>query len=415
MKKLLIVALLLNAGLLLAIWQQLSVVADVGSGGGVSPCEGDPTKYSLDTNDDGVVDLSDFVGGLNWFFSGGEAPRVCLATDDLEARIADLENAVDTLEATSVPDGEMRLVALEGQLPVDWGDIQNRPSGLDDGDDGLTAVVWSDIQERPAGLDDGDDVGLTSLIPQIAGFTFVETNAEGYPEYTHDASGIRFVRLPGGSFDMGSPATETGRFDEEGPVHTVSLSPFLIAKYEVTQSEYEAVMTGNTAGLDATPSFYTGDNLPVETVSWDDLHATDGFLERTGLVLPSEAQWEYACRAGTSGPYAGNGNLGDMGWYDGNSGGSTHDVGGKQANQFGLHDMHGNVFEWCEDNFKIEFYADDVPGFDPVSPTGIGSRVTRGASFSSSDFSDPRSADRCRDGPTRRLARIGFRPARPLP
>ena len=115
MKKLLIVALLLIAGLLFAFWQQLSVVAEVGCGGGGSSCEGDPTKYSLDTNDDGVVDLSDFVGGLNWFFSGGEAPRVCLATDDLEARIAELENAVDTLEATSVPDGEMRLVALEGQ------------------------------------------------------------------------------------------------------------------------------------------------------------------------------------------------------------------------------------------------------------------------------------------------------------
>ena len=131
---------------------------------------------------------------------------------------------------------------------------------------------WGDIQNRPSGLDDGDDVGLTSLIPLIqliAGFTFVETSAEGYPEYTHDASGIRFVRLPGGSFDMGSPATEPGRFGIEGPVHTVSLSPFLIAKYEVTQSEYEAVMTGNTAGLDATPSTFTGDNLPVEQVSWD--------------------------------------------------------------------------------------------------------------------------------------------------
>jgi formylglycine-generating enzyme required for sulfatase activity len=132
---------------------------------------------------------------------------------------------------------------------------------------------------------------------------------------------------------MGSPPDEEGRFTDEGPVHTVSLSPFLIAKYETTQAEYAAVMAGH-ATLSATPSQNVGsaplsDQRPVETVSWDDLNLTDGFLERTGLVLPSEAQWEYACRAGTSGPYAGNGVLDDMGWYDGNSGGSTHDVGTK--------------------------------------------------------------------------------------
>ena len=370
MRKLLIAALLLNAAFLFAIWQELSVVAEVGGGAGGSPCDADPTKYSLDTNADGNVDLSDFVGGLNWFFSGGEAPQVCLATDDLEARIA----------------------ALENQPPVAWSDIQNRPSGLDD----------------------GDDVGLTSLSPPIPGFTFVETNAEGYPEYTHDASGIRFVRLPGGSFDMGSPASEPERSTHEGPVHTVSLSPFLIAKYEVTQAEYAAVMTGNTAGLNATPSSATGDNLPVEQVSWDDLKNADGFLARTGLSLPSEAEWEYACRAGTSGPYAGNGNLDDMGWYDGNSGGSTHDVGGKLPNQFGLHDMHGNVFEWCEDVYKSDFYADEVPGFDPVSTSGSPLRVFRGGSWDDL-ATDCRSAIRTVSLPGFRLDYLGFRPARPLP
>jgi len=92
MRKLLIVALLLNAGFLFAIWQQLSVVAEVGGGAGASPCDTDQTKYSLDTNDDGGIDLSDFVFGLSWFFQGTEAPRVCLATDALEARIAALEN-----------------------------------------------------------------------------------------------------------------------------------------------------------------------------------------------------------------------------------------------------------------------------------------------------------------------------------
>ena len=325
MRKLLIVGVFLNAGLLFAIWQQLSVVAEVGSGAGVdSPCEGDATQYSLDTNDDGAVDLSDGIYFLSWFFSGTEAPRVCLATNDLEARIA-------ALESSSINNGEARIAAVEQGAPP------------------------------------------------VAGFTFVETNAQGYPEYDHDATGIRFVSLPGGSFGMGSPAGEPGRGDDEGPVHTVSLSPFMIAKYETTQAEYAAVMTGNTAGLNATPSFHTGDNLPVEQVSWDDLHLADGFLERTGLSLPSEAQWEYACRAGTPGefgqinqdPLGGSGMIGDVAWYAANSGGDgaagvvrTHDVGGKRANPFGLHDMHGNVAEWCEDTYVPDAYATPVPGFD---------------------------------------------------
>jgi len=352
MRKLLIVALLLNAGFLFAIWQQLSVVAEVGGGAGGSPCETDQTKYSLDTNDDGGVDLSDFVYGLQWFFQGTEAPRVCLATDDLEARVA----------------------ALEAQHPVD-------------------------------------------LNPVITGFTFVETNAQGYPEYDHNATGIRFVRLPGGSFDMGSPVSETGHITREGPVHTVSLSGFLIAKYEVTQAEYEAVMTSPPPGLSATPSFATGPNLPVERVSWDDLHLADGFLERTGLSLPSEAQWEYACRAGTPGPYAGTGNLDEMGWYGaggGNSGDQTHDVGTKQANQFGLHDLHGNVVEWCEDVFKSDFYSDEVPGFDPLSTSGSTDRVVRGG-FYLNGASSCRSAYRNFFDPGVRGSGLSFRPARPLP
>ena len=345
MKKLLIVALLLNAGLLFAIWQQLSVVAEVGSGAGAdSPCEGDATQYSLDTNDDGAVDLSDGIYFLSWFFSGTEAPRVCLATNDLEARIA-------ALESSSINNGEARIAAVEQGAPP------------------------------------------------VAGFTFVETNAQGYPEYTHDSSGIRFVSLPGGSFGMGSPAGEPGRGDDEGPVHTVSLSPFMIAKYETTQAEYAAVMTGNTAGLNATPSFHTGDNLPVEQVSWDDLHLADGFLERTGLSLPSEAQWEYACRAGTPGefgqinqdPLGGSGMIGDVAWYAANSGGDgaagvvrTHDVGGKRANPFGLHDMHGNVAEWCEDTYVPDAYATPVPGFNKIiilSGSGDCIRSIRGGSY----------------------------------
>ena len=249
----------------------------------------------------------------------------------------------------------------------------------------------------------------------IPGFTFFETNTEGYREYTHDSSGIRFVRLPGGAFDMGSPAGEAGRFSREGPVRTVSLSGFLIAKYEVTQKEYEGVMTENVVSLSVAPSRFTGPNLPVEMVSWVDLHSADGFFERTGLSLPSEAQWEYACRAGTSGPYAGNGTLEDMGWYSGNSGGMTHDVGGKQANQFGLHDMHGNVWEWCKDVYDPTFYGKSealLP--DPLATAGSVLRVNRGGDVYR--FTPHcRSAHRAADVPVHRDDDIGFRPILPLP
>ena len=353
MRKLLIVALLLNAVCLFAICQPLAVLAGSGSGGGSDPCSADPTKYALDSNDDGAVDLSDFVYGLSWLFSGGTAPLVCLDTTDLEASLAQAQ--------------------ADLALPAP-------PSG----------------------------------------FTFVERNAQGYDEYTHDSSGIRFVRLPGRSFEMGSPEGETGRIDSYEAMHTVWLTPFLIAKYEVKQSEYASVMTDPPAGLSATPSTATGANLPVEQVSWDDLHLADGFLARTDLSLPSEAQWEYACRAGTSGLYAGNGNIDDMGWYLGNSGGSSHDVGGKQANQFGLHDMHGNVYEWCEDVFKGDFYTDDVPGFDPVFTTGSGIRVVRGGHFNRNALA-ARSAYRGADGsdydfiPHVRFDFLGFRPVRQLP
>ena len=219
---------------------------------------------------------------------------------------------------------------------------------------------------------------------------------------------------------MGSPDTEEGRSSNEGPVHTVTLSPFLIAKYEVTQAEYEAVMAGNTAGLNPTPSDNYGNapldpQRPVEQVSFNDLQDADGFLARTDLSLPSEAQWEYACRAGQAGPFSGTGVLDDMGWQGQNAEGSHHPVGTKQANQFGLFDMHGNVYEWCEDFYNADFYnTDAATELDPVATSGSGFRVLRGGSFNS-PAAYCRSAVRSKNLPGSRIYRFGFRPARPLP
>src|SRR6266566_9619431 len=168
------------------------------------------------------------------------------------------------------------------------------------------------------------------------------------------------VFIPPGTFRMGSPTNEVDRYDMEGPQTAVTISRgYWMGKCEVTQGEYLAVMASN-------PSFITGDtNRPVEQVTWYDATNYCGVLtqreQAAGRIaadsvyrLPWEAEWEYACRAWTStrfsyGDDPGYTNLTNYAWYKGNSGSTTHPVGQKLPNPWGLYDMHGNVWEWCQD------------------------------------------------------------------
>ena len=126
-------------------------------------------------------------------------------------------------------------------------------------------------------------------------------------------------------------------------------------------------------------------------------------------------QWEYACRAGHPGQYSGTGNLGDMGWYSNSSRGTTHPVGQKMPNQFGLYDMHGNVLEWCEDVYHREFYSKpEAMRNDPVCTSGTPFRVLRGGSRHR-PFVECRSASRHQTDPSHRNPEVGFRPAAPSP
>ena len=148
--------------------------------------------------------------------------------------------------------------------------------------------------------------------------------------------------------------------------------------------------------------------MPVETVSWDDCQE---FCRQTGLKLPSEAEWEFACRAGTSGPFAGTGKLDAMGWYDENSADRTHPVGKKTPNDFGIHDMHGNVFEWCQDWYQEDFYAESAGVTDPLCTNpGSEGRVFRGGCWWS-DAGRCRSALRDGDFPWCRYVTFGLRPS----
>lgn len=165
------------------------------------------------------------------------------------------------------------------------------------------------------------------------------------------------VRIPAGEFNMGSPASEEGHMASESPVRHVRISKaFYLGRFEVTQLQYKEVI-----GTDA-PSRFHGDSLPVEGIHYREAHEFCRRLsERVGvpITLPTEAQWEYACRAGTKTRYYSGDNLADLdkaGWYRENSGGTTHPVGQKQANAWGLYDMHGNVWELCADLLEGDYH-----------------------------------------------------------
>ncbi|MCA2667173.1 MAG: SUMF1/EgtB/PvdO family nonheme iron enzyme [Microcystis sp. M114S2] len=166
---------------------------------------------------------------------------------------------------------------------------------------------------------------------------------------------LAMVELPGGKFMMGSPDSDPDARDNEKPQHQVQVNSFAIGKYPVTQAQYEAVMGTN-------PSYFKNNpQNPVEQVSWNDAQAFCKKLSQiTGKTyrLPTEAEWEYACRAGTTTRfYFGDdaNQLGDYAWYEGNSGGTTHPVGQKKPNAWGLYDISGNVWEWCEDNWHSTY------------------------------------------------------------
>ncbi len=222
--------------------------------------------------------------------------------------------------------------------------------------------------------------------------------------FTDNLNGVplEMIFVPGGSFKMGSPKGVGG--DYERPQRNVTVPDFYIGKYQVTQAQWEAVMGKN-------PSYFKGDpDLPVENVSWNDAKQfCEKLTKMTGenYRLPSEAEWEYACRAGTTGDYAGD--LDAMAWYSENSGGKTHPVGQKQHNAFGLYDMHGNVWEWCEDDWHDSYAGAPKDGRAWVDTPSRGSvRVFRGGGWHYGAVAC-RSASRGSYAPGIRCHNLGFR------
>ncbi|MCE8423946.1 MAG: formylglycine-generating enzyme family protein [Candidatus Methanoperedens sp.] len=220
--------------------------------------------------------------------------------------------------------------------------------------------------------------------------------------------GMEFVLIPAGEFDMGSASNDVDRKPNEEPVHRVKLSSALyFGKYEVTQKQWYDVMG-------TSPSNYSGNDLPVEQVSWNDAQEFIKKLnEKEGInkyKLPSEAEWEYAARAGTKTRYSfgdSYSNLGDYAWYNDNSNSKTHQVGRNKPNEWGLYDMHGNVWEWVQDKWHDDYNG--APNDASSWERGDGLiRVGRGGGWSGS-AGDCRSAARFDGEPDYRDYALGFR------
>jgi formylglycine-generating enzyme required for sulfatase activity len=219
------------------------------------------------------------------------------------------------------------------------------------------------------------------------------------PEYFTErvnGIGIEMVAIPGGRFWMGSPDGKKSRRDSESPQHEVSVSDFFLGKFTVTQAQWRAVaqLPQINRSLNADPSNFKGDNRPVEFVSWDEAQEFCARLSQaTGKAyrLPSEAQWEYACRAGTTTPFAFGATLNtDIANYDGNriyGNGKkgvyreqTVDVGSFPPNAWGLYDMHGNVYEWCEDSWHDNYNGAPTDGIAWID-NSTERRLLRGGSW----------------------------------
>lgn len=279
-------------------------------------------------------------------------------------------------------------------------------SGLSDGQHTVTFKTidgWVTPKRKKPNIDAGETTKLTGK------YKVAESSTIMLPGNVP----MEFVWIPAGSFMMGKYTDEQGADTDETPQHQVTFAEgFWMGKYEVTQAQWLAVMESN-------PAYYTGDlNRPVEQITWEQaqefIEAIND-LELGDVRLPSEAEWEYACRAGTStrfywGDDLTNSLVGNYAWYAANYGSSTHAVGGKLPNAWGLYDMIGNVFELCEDQYHADYTNAPTDGSAWLSPA-TGFIVLRGGAWTVL-ANDCRSAHRVSFGANGSFYNLGFRLAR---
>jgi formylglycine-generating enzyme required for sulfatase activity len=253
---------------------------------------------------------------------------------------------------------------------------------------GNKRMVWNVLEELPELVGDN----IVFMVEIAEGLIWEAKN--GRPR-------MEWVAIPAGTFTMGSPSYETDRVSDAGPQHPVSLSGFKMSKYEVTFAQYDAFCDATGRQKPSDEGWGRG-NRPVINVDWNDATA---FAQWMGCRLPTEAEWEYACRAGTTTPFNTGSSLNSSQANFNSNVGQTKPVGSYAPNAWGLHDMHGNVWEWCSD-----WYGDysSSPQTNPKGPSSGSNRVLRGGSWYNHG-GNCRSAYRYANGPSTRNHGIGFR------
>ena len=256
---------------------------------------------------------------------------------------------------------------------------------------------------------DPDALALQAKIaPKIKGMMFTTTNPQNLLEYRHKRTGITLVLIPGGKFMMGrKPGPGGGDGEIDNPPHEVYVNDFLMSKTEVSQGNWRKIMKERKDKTDDSPAFFKAeDDFPVEQVSWYDCQK---FLEWSNDIrLPTEAEWEYACRADTSTNfYWGEDADAEYMWYANNAEAKTQATSTRKPNNYGLYYMSGNVLEWCSDWYDAKYYYNS-PKENPQGPKTGKMKVIRGGSWKS-DAYPCRSDVRSKIDPNTRNSEIGFR------
>ena len=327
-------------------------------------------EYSADCNNDGLVDYGQILAGDLPDANHNNIPDCCESNTPCGC-------AGDTNDDRQVDGVDLALILARWGLPASSAPRADcNYDGIINGSD--LAIVLGGWGPCPSNAPAWATVLEEAPNPKVVTNASLRAAivATHRPWRVRDnGTGIEMLLVPPGTFNMGASAGDPAGFPDESPVHAVTLThAFYLGRFETTQSQWFAKMGSN-------PSYFQGPNYPdaaqrpVDQVTWN---AIQGFLTVTGMRLPTEAEWEFACRAGTTTPTYATGSqvLADIAWYSANSGGQTHAVGGKAANALGCYDMLGNVWEWTAD-----WYGNYSAGAQ-TDPTGVATgtqRLLRGA------------------------------------